>query len=54
MTATAERRGLVVHVNGEPTLHLATPIATRPQDWTPAQVAIIWGPEIAAQQQVPR
>jgi hypothetical protein len=43
-----ERRGLVVHVDGAPTLHLASPVMTRPQDWTPTQAAMLWGPEALA------
>lgn len=38
-----ERRGLTIYIDGSPGPTLASPIATRPQDWTPAQAAIIWG-----------
>lgn len=29
----AERRGTIVHINGEPALRLNEPISTRPGDW---------------------
>lgn len=38
-----ERRGCVVHIDGEPALWLETPIATRPQDWAPAARAMLFG-----------
>lgn len=38
-----ERRGLTIYIDGEPGPMLNAPIATRPQDWTPRQAAIIWG-----------
>lgn len=37
-----ERRGLVIHVDGQPTLLLNSWVMTRPQDWAPAARAILW------------
>lgn len=39
---TVERRGITVHVNGEPTLWLEQPIAWRPQDVPDAWRALLW------------
>jgi hypothetical protein len=33
---------LVIHVDGNPTLLLNSPVMTRPQDWAPAARAILW------------
>lgn len=41
-----ERRGLTVHVDGAPALHLAGPLLTRPEDWAPTARALLW-PELA-------
>lgn len=41
-TVAAERRGTTVYIDGVPTLFLESPIATRPQDWTPTQAALIF------------
>jgi hypothetical protein len=40
---TVERRGTVVHINGEPTLQLNAPIATRPQDWAEPARSLLFG-----------
>jgi hypothetical protein len=37
-----ERRGVVVHVNGEPTWWLEQPISWRPQDVPESWRAVLW------------
>lgn len=47
-----KRKGLTVYVDDVPTLHLAHPIMTRPQDWALRARSILWPQliERAAQQ----
>lgn len=42
-TPKVERRGLVIHFDGRPTLDLETPWMTRPQDWNPEAAALLFG-----------
>ncbi len=44
---TVERKGLVIHFNGEPGPGLLPPIMTRPQDWALPARTYLWGPEVA-------
>jgi len=37
-----ERRGLVVHVDDDPTFLLNAWMTTRPQDWTPRQAELLF------------